>query len=47
MSNIDKHKERFKFLSIKYDEERDSELTELQYDYKKGDLSQEQLNIQI
>lgn len=43
MSNIDQHKERYKFLSIKYDEERDGEFTELQYDYKKGDLSQEQL----
>ena len=39
VTNINNHKDRFKYLSIKYDEERDNEFTELQYEFNKGDLS--------
>lgn len=41
------HRERYKFLSIRYDEERDNEFNEANFDFKNGDIDQEQLKVKM
>ena len=41
------HRERYKFLSIRYDEERDNEFNEVNFDFKNGDINEEQIKIKM
>ena len=45
--NLEMHRERYKFLSIRYDEERDNEFNEANFDFKNGDLNEEQLKVKM
>lgn len=41
------HQERYRFLQKRYDEERDNEFDEANYDFKNGDIGEEQLKTKM